>query len=103
MPPSHPGKSCQGVTNLPWHTTWQQQQQHIKGNLRFHEDLIVFLHILQSIQFFLLLKSREKDVGHVLLLEVLIPVADEIFAQVVCFVDKKYELLIFAHFTDILF
>ena len=56
------------------------------------------------INFFLFFQGREKDVLDALLREVLVPVLDELRAQVVGLVDKKDELLIaLAHLIDILF
>ena len=55
-----------------------------------------------SIDLSLLLKSRKEDVLYAFLSEVLVPVLDQFWAQVVGLVYKQDELLPVAHLADVL-
>ena len=50
----------------------------------------------------LLLQRREENVIDILLLEVLVPVGNQLLAQVVSLVDKEHEFFVFfTHFSDV--
>ena len=55
-----------------------------------------------SVDLSLLLKSRKEDVLYAFLSEVLVPVLDQFWAQVVGLVYKQDELLPVAHLADVL-
>jgi len=46
--------------------------------------------------------GRKEDVSDALLGKVLVPVVDQLFREVISFVDADNELLVGAHFLDVL-